>query len=97
LISRVIFGGERSFKPTSTASRVDIGSFLLHHHPSSTLSTLSQPHAKPGDEPLPYYEGCGLNHQHPGKRRMDSSRPPLSKGMWAGTYSLDGGIGEGET
>ena len=74
-ISNVIFGGERSFKPTSTASRL-----ILVHSSSTTIHPQLPQHLpnhaqKPGDEPLPSHEGCGLNHQHPGCAEQKAATP----------------------
>jgi len=104
-VSNIIFGGERSFKPTSTASRL-----ILVHSSSTTIHPQLPQHLpnnaqKPGDEPLPSLEGCGLNHQHPGctEQKAATPAPPLSKQMWVGLYSTVGfgeigeGMGNGKT
>jgi len=98
-ISNIIFGGEWSFKPTSTASQL-----ILVHSSTTTIHPQHPQHLpnhaqQPGDEPLPSHEGCGINHQHPGcaEQKAATPAPPLSKGMWAGLYSTGGirEIGEG--
>jgi hypothetical protein len=94
LISSVIFEGERSFNSTSTASR------LMSAHPPSFLPPPHSPSPprfapnhtqRPGREPLPSFEGCGLNKQRIGSLRSEDAAaraPPLSKGMWAGFFVL---------
>ena len=59
-ISNTIFEGDRSFDPTSTASR------LMFAHLSTTTLPLSTPllSQQAGHEPLPSVEGCGLIFQH---------------------------------
>jgi len=88
-ISTAIYGGDRSFKHTSTPSWLIFARSLpppppLYHHPltldnsSITCQLL--------DEPLPSVEECGLNYQrHCSLTSEDAAAPapPLSKGMWA--------------
>jgi hypothetical protein len=80
-ISNVIIEGEQSLKPTSTASRLILVSFLHHYHPPSTPRHPPNHTQQPGDEPLPSDEGCGLNQQHPRMPRTDGNHPlPFPKG-----------------
>jgi len=87
-ISTAIYGGDRSFKRTSTPSRLIFARSLpppppLYHHPLALDN--SSITCQLVDEPLPSVEGCGLNYQrHCSLTSKDAAAPapPLSKGMW---------------
>jgi len=89
LISNAIYGGERSLKRTSTASRlIFVHSLLLLHHLSTppSPSPSSTTPVQLADEPLPSIEGCGLDFHQLGFLTSEDTAPaapPLSKGMWA--------------
>jgi len=86
-ISNAICEVERSFKQTSTASRLIFVRSLLP--PAPLLQHHSRPRVQPrlstGNEPLPSVEGCGLPQDLGSLRSEDATAtaPPLSKGMWA--------------
>ena len=94
-ISSVIFEGEWSFKPTSTAS------WLILVHSSTTTIYPRHPNSIPATphnaemSPSPLMRDVGSTTKTPGcaKQMAATPAPPLSKGMWAGLY-LMGGIGE---
>jgi hypothetical protein len=93
-ISNAILLGERSFKPTSTASQL----ILVH---SSTTTIRPQRHNSvpttthnATTSPSPLMRDVGSTTNTPGcaEQTAATPAPPLSKGMWAGLYST-GGIG----
>ena len=59
------------------------------HHPSTTFAralTASNLAWRPGNEPLPSIEGCGLRQHRPSSLTSEdaaAAAPPLSQGMWA--------------
>ena len=88
-ISTTIYGGDWSFKHTSTPSQLIFTRSLpppppLYHHPLALNN--SSVTCQLVNEPLPSVEGCGLNYQrHCSLTSKDAAAPapPLSKGMWA--------------
>ena len=109
-ISNAIFEANRSLNFASTASQLIFGHSLtfLHLLLSATHSSSPSPPpasaasitCRPGHEPLPSLEGCGLNQLRSSSLTSEETHtpaPPLSKGMWAGISSLDGGMMEGQT
>jgi len=102
-ISNAIFEVERSFNPPSTASRLFFLhplSFLYHYlcprHPNRPSTT----RYKLAMGPSPLLRDVGLITN--ATRKHTSSNPSRtcpspSRGMWAGSCSLDGANEEGET
>jgi len=93
--------GQSEFKAAINHITVDFGSSSLIPlpPPASPTPQLGPNHRqKPDNEPLPSFEGCGLNHNHSGICRTDDSctRPspfqrdvgghmPARRGNWGGT------------
>ena len=101
-ISTVICEGDRSFNLPSTPSWLNFSHPLssFHHHPSPSPPPFAPNNTKQhGYKPLPASEGCGLNQHRLSSLRSEvaaPAAPPLSKGMWAGSDSLDRAAREGD-
>jgi len=98
-------GGGAEFKAAINRITVDFGSFSLIPPPPLSPSPPPCHHNSPettrnhsATSPSPLLRDVGSTIDTPGcaKRTTDAPAPPLSKGMWAGTYLLDQGIGEGK-
>jgi len=86
----------------STVSRLTLVrplSFLYHHPPPQHLNSVPTTRVNSATSPSPLLGDVGSTTNAPGsvERTTAAPAPPLSKGMWAGTYLLDGGIGGRET
>jgi hypothetical protein len=92
-ISNAIYVGKRSFNPPSTTSwLIFLRSLPSHHHHlcSHHHHSLSSSHQH-SQEPLPSFEGCGLNCQHSSDLKSTNpatAAPPLLRGMWAAPSRL---------
>ena len=100
-IERYLSGGAE-FKTSINRITVRSLSFLHHHHHprhhprhhNSPATTRNHPTTSPS--PLLRDVGSTIHTSGCAKRTTAAPAPPLSKGMWAGIYLLDRGIGEGK-
>jgi len=91
-ISNTIFEGERSLNPPINHHHVDIrSSSLTPPPPLLTTAIHPQSHETTWIRSPPLYWGMWAQPTTPQKRGFSLSAPPLSKRMWAGSCSLDGG------